>query len=103
MTIRAAVFDAYGTLLDAVLSVEAAGIYKPDRRVYALATERFGIEPGEMAFLSSNPWDAFGARSFGFQVFWVNRAGQPDEYGLRGGVTELRDLCNLSLKQTGEA
>ena len=26
-----------------------------------------------MAFVSSNPWDAFGAASFGFQVFWLNR------------------------------
>jgi 2-haloacid dehalogenase len=90
-------------LLDDTLSVESVGVYKPDPRVYRLASERFGVSAAEVAFFSSNPWDAFGARSFGFQVFWVNRAGQPDEYGLRGGVTELRDLCNLSLKQTGEA
>ena len=90
-------------LLDDILSVESVGVYKPDPRVYRLASERFGVPAAEVAFFSSNPWDAFGARSFGFQVFWVNRAGQPDEYGLRGGVTELRDLCNLSLKQTGEA
>ena len=48
-----------------------------------------------MAFVSSNPWDAFGALAFGFRVFWVNRAGQPDEYGLRGRVTELPDLSGL--------
>lgn len=82
-------------LLDDVLSVDAAGIYKPAPRVYALATARFGLTANEMAFVSSNPWDAFGAGSFGFQVFWVNRTGQPDEYGLRGEATELTDLTGL--------
>jgi 2-haloacid dehalogenase len=82
-------------LLDDVLSVEAAGVFKPDPRVYRLATDRFGVPASEMAFLSSNPWDAFGARTAGFQVFWVNRAGQPDEYGLRGSVTEIADLAAL--------
>lgn len=82
-------------LLDDVLSVDAAGVYKPDPRVYALATARFGLPAGEMAFVSSNPWDAFGAGAFGFRVFWVNRSGQPDEYGLRGQATELADLAGL--------
>jgi len=79
-------------LLDAVLSVEAVGVFKPDPRVYQLAADRFGLTAEEVGFVSSNPWDAFGALSFGFQVYWVNRAGQPDEYGLRGRVAELRDL-----------
>ena len=83
------------TLLDDVLSVEAAGVYKPAPAVYRLATDRLGLEPAEIAFLSSNPWDAFGARAFGMRVFWVNRGGGPDEYGLRGPVAELRDLGGL--------
>ncbi len=82
-------------LLDDVLSVEAVGIFKPDPRVYALATARFGFEAGEMAFVSSNPWDAFGALTAGFRVFWVNRNRLPDEYGLRGNVTELNDLTGF--------
>lgn len=82
-------------LLDDVLSVEAVGVFKPDPRVYALAVARFGLPAGRMAFMSSNPWDAFGARNAGFQVVWVNRSGQPDEYGLRGTVIELPDLAGL--------
>ena len=82
-------------LLDDVLSVESVGLYKPDPRVYRLASERFDAPPERLVFVSSNPWDAFGARAFGFQVVWVNRAGQPDEYGLRGRVTELADLAAL--------
>jgi 2-haloacid dehalogenase len=82
-------------LLDDVLSVESVGVFKPDPRVYELAVRRFAVPADEMAFLSSNPWDAFGAHAFGFRVFWVNRMGQPDEYGLGGTVTELRDLAAL--------
>jgi 2-haloacid dehalogenase len=79
-------------LLDAVLSVEAAGIFKPDPRVYRLATAHFRVAPAEVAFVSSNAWDAFGALAFGFAVIWVNRSAQPDEYGLRGRVHEVADL-----------
>jgi 2-haloacid dehalogenase len=90
--VRAASLES---LLDAVLSVESVGVFKPDPRVYRLAADRFGLPASRIAFLSSNPWDAFGAHAFGFRVFWVNRAGQPDEYGLRGAVAELRDLSGL--------
>jgi 2-haloacid dehalogenase len=82
-------------LLDDVLSVEAVGVYKPDPRVYRLAVNRFGLPPDAIGFVSSNPWDAFGASAFGLRVFWVNRTGQPDEYGLCGTVTELADLSAL--------
>lgn len=83
-------------LLDAVLSVESVGVFKPDPRVYRLAEQRFGVGASEMIFVSSNPWDAFGACNVGFRVVWVNRAGLPDEYGLRGRVREVRDLAGLA-------
>lgn len=69
-------------LLDAVLSVDPLRTYKPDARVYALATALFGCAPGEVAFVSGNAWDAFGAARFGFRVSWLNRTPQPEEYGL---------------------
>jgi len=90
--VRAAGIDG---LLDDVLSVEAAGIYKPDPRVYRLATERFGVSPERVAFVSANAWDAYGASVFGFRVFRLNRSGAPDEYGLRQRAAELRDLSSL--------
>jgi 2-haloacid dehalogenase len=35
-----------------------------------------------IGFVSSNFWDAAGARAYGFQVFWINRGGAvPDELG----------------------
>lgn len=83
------------TGLDAVLSAEVAGVFKPDHRVYRLAVDTFGGEAGDMAFVSSNPWDAFGAASFGFRVFWVNRNRLPVEYDLHELATELPDLASL--------
>src|SRR5262249_51899389 len=63
--------------LDAVLSVEAAGIFKPHPSAYALATRRFACAPPAIAFISSNGWDIAGASAFGFHAIWINRAGAP--------------------------
>jgi len=68
-----------GALLDAVLSVETARVYKPHPSVYQLATERFGAEPGQLLFVSANGWDAWGASTFGMQVAWCNRTAQRAE------------------------
>lgn len=75
-------------LLDAVISVEDAGIYKPDARVYRLATERLTLSAGEVCFVSSNGWDAAGAAHFGFRVVWLNRSQAVPER-LPGDVTAV--------------
>jgi 2-haloacid dehalogenase len=80
---------------DACISIEASGIYKPDPSVYRLVLDRFGMVPGEVSFQSSNAWDVAGAQAFGFRCVWVNRTGQPDEYGLRGSVAEMDSLSRL--------
>jgi len=67
------------TLLDAVLSVEEVGVYKPHPKVYQLAVDRLGIRAGAIAFQSSNAWDAYAASAFGMQVVWCNRYGQRPE------------------------
>ena len=82
-------------LLDAVLSAEDVGVFKPDPRVYALMTQRFGLEPAQIAFVSSNAWDAQAAAAFGARVLWCNRNGQPDEYGLRAVATAISGLDAL--------
>ncbi|WP_226622185.1 haloacid dehalogenase type II [Alloyangia pacifica] len=63
--------------LDAVLSVEDVGVFKPARAVYDLVGQRFGTEPGEVLFVSSNGWDAGSAAAYGFVTAWVNRADEP--------------------------
>jgi 2-haloacid dehalogenase len=66
-------------LLDHVLSVEEVGVYKPHPSVYRLATERLGLPPEAILFVSANGWDVHGARSAGLRVAWCNRARQPPE------------------------
>jgi 2-haloacid dehalogenase len=66
-------------LVDTVLSVESAGIFKPHPSVYQLAVDKLALPATRMCFLSSNGWDAAGAAAFGFRAVWVNRAGAPEE------------------------
>ena len=56
------------TQLDAVLSVEEVGVYKPHPKVYQLAVDRLGIPASAISFQSSNAWDAYAASAFGIQV-----------------------------------
>ncbi|MBT8417196.1 MAG: haloacid dehalogenase type II [Silicimonas sp.] len=63
--------------LDAVLSVEDVGIFKPARVVYDMVGTRFGTTPEQVLFVSSNGWDAAAAAGYGFTTVWVNRAGDP--------------------------
>ena len=65
--------------LDAVLSVEEVGVYKPHPKVYQLAVDRLVVEAKEILFLSSNAWDAYAASAFGMRVAWCNRYGQRPE------------------------
>ena len=78
-----------------VLSVHPAGIFKPAPEVYRLAQDALGGAPGRIGFVSSNGWDAAGAKAYGFRVWWVNRGGAPVE---RLGVAPdaiIRDLAGL--------
>jgi 2-haloacid dehalogenase len=66
-------------LLDAVLSVEDVGVYKPHPRVYQLAVDRLLVPASAISFQSSNAWDAYAASAFGMRVVWCNRFGQRRE------------------------
>jgi 2-haloacid dehalogenase len=78
-----------------LISADSAQIFKPHHRVYALAEERLQQDRSAILFVSSNAWDASGARHFGYPVCWINRAGNTfDELGQTpdhtvGGLDEL--------------
>ena len=98
MKLQALVFDAYGTLFD-VHSVGArCEQFWPGKgapQVYQHAVERLGVAAGAIGFVSSNCWDALGAKAFGFNVYWINRGGTPvDHLGLQpdGMLGSLGDL-----------
>jgi 2-haloacid dehalogenase len=84
--------------LDGVLSVDAAGIFKPSPRVYQLAVDRLQLPTSRIGFVSSNCWDAIGAKAFGFTTFWINRLRAPvDRHGPAPDhvITTLADLPPL--------
>jgi 2-haloacid dehalogenase len=85
----------FETLLDAVLSVEEAGVFKPHAKVYQLAVDRLGVAAGEIAFQSSNAWDAWGAKAFGMQVVWCNRYSQRAERLPGTPDREIKTLAEL--------
>ncbi|HEX6121001.1 MAG TPA: haloacid dehalogenase type II [Dongiaceae bacterium] len=81
--------------LDAVLSVAPLEVYKPDRRVYELGREWAQASAVEIAFASSNAWDAAGAAAFGFRTFWCNRGSAPAEYEIERHATVVRSLSEI--------
>jgi len=85
-------------LLDAVLSIEDAGIYKPHPSVYKLAVDSLSIASQAICFVSANAWDAHGASAFGMKVIWCNRYRQGKEI-LPGApdvqVSSLREIPGI--------
>jgi 2-haloacid dehalogenase len=70
------------TNLNEVISVDRVNVYKPSPRAYALGTEVLHLKREEILFVSSNSWDAAGAKAFGYRVCWCNRSGAaPDHLG----------------------
>jgi 2-haloacid dehalogenase len=76
---RALANTGLDSLLNDVWSVDEVRKFKPAPQVYAMACMRFGKQPSQIGFVSSNGWDATGAAAFGFQVVWCNRSGLPTE------------------------
>ncbi len=82
-------------VFDAVLSVEEVGVFKPHPAVYGLAAQRLALPPARICFLSSNGWDAYSAKAFGFRVLWCNRFGQAPERIPATPDGEIEDLSVL--------
>ena len=81
--------------LDAILSVDTVGVFKPDSRVYDLVGAHFGCEVEEVLFVSSNGWDAAAAAGYGFATACVNRADEPVDRLPWAPRHQLRDLTGI--------
>ncbi|MCU0574824.1 MAG: haloacid dehalogenase type II [Syntrophobacteraceae bacterium] len=82
-------------LLDAVLSVEAVGIYKPHPSVYKIAVDSLSLDAEAICFVSANAWDAHGASAFGLKVVWCNRYGQSREILPGAADVEVSTLAEI--------
>lgn len=65
--------------LDAVLSADTVGVYKPHPEVYRQAERALDLPAAAIGFVSSNGWDAYSASAYGMQVVWCNRSEQAAE------------------------
>lgn len=59
--------------VEAMLSVEQAGIWKPAHAAYAYGCAATGVEPGEAMLVAVHPWDIDGAARAGLRTCWINR------------------------------
>lgn len=87
-----------GDLLDHVISVDSIRKYKTHPEAYALGPQATGLAAAQIAFVSSNSWDALAATWYGYQTLWVNRYALPfEELGTqptRSG-SNLRDVLGF--------
>ena len=60
-------------VLDATISIDSKRVFKPSPAAYTLIEEKLGVQPAEVLFVSSNPWDACGAKTFDLNVAWIER------------------------------
>nr|P24070.1 RecName: Full=(S)-2-haloacid dehalogenase 2; AltName: Full=2-haloalkanoic acid dehalogenase II; AltName: Full=DEHCII; AltName: Full=Halocarboxylic acid halidohydrolase II; AltName: Full=L-2-haloacid dehalogenase II [Pseudomonas sp. CBS3]AAA25833.1 2-haloalkanoic acid dehalogenase II [Pseudomonas sp.] len=85
-----------------LISADEVSVSKPSPAAYELAEKRLKVVRSKLLFVSSNAWDASGARHFGFQVCWVNRSRNTfEQLGERpdhviSGLDELPNLLNFA-------
>jgi len=87
-----------GDLLDHVLSVDSIRKYKTHPDAYAIGPQATGLPAAQIAFVSSNSWDALAATWYGYQTLWVNRYALPfEELGTQPSRTgtNLRDVLDF--------
>ncbi|MGM4932848.1 haloacid dehalogenase type II [Tardiphaga sp. 1201_B9_N1_1] len=61
------------TVLEATISVDAKKVFKPSPDAYSLVEANLSVKRSNVLFVSSNPFDACGAKAFGFSVAWIER------------------------------
>ena len=82
--------------MEAVVSVDDLGTFKPDPEVYRYLARRLGRPVGETWLVSSNAWDVIGAKSAGLRAAWVKRTPETiyDPWGIEPDFV-VEDLGQL--------
>ncbi|MGE5339085.1 MAG: haloacid dehalogenase type II [Gemmatimonadota bacterium] len=88
---------------DVVLSADQVHAFKTAPAVYELGPLTLKHPASEIVLVSSNAWDAIGAKWYGYVSFWVNRSGGPlDRLGERPDAIgkTLDDAASFILQST---
>lgn len=70
---RAGILDLFAL----TLSVDDAGVWKPDRRAYEYGLAKAGAVVSDSALVAVHPWDLHGARQAGLTTVFLDRTGAP--------------------------
>lgn len=85
-----------GIEFEAVISVEKAGVFKPNPAVYRTATRLLGAEPSELMMVAAHSFDVLGARACGYRGAYVNRYRLPTEEGFYQPDIIVNDFIELA-------
>jgi len=87
------------SIFDDIFSIEEAGIYKPDAKVYDIPVKKYQIQKNEIAFLSANTWDVSGGGNYGYNAIWVNRNNNIFDnldYKPKNEIKNLKHLLDIT-------
>jgi 2-haloacid dehalogenase len=87
-----------GFAFDAVISVDAAGAFKPHPSVYRMAARRLGVEPASIMMVAAHSFDIMGARASGYRGAYVNRYGLPTEDSPHQPDLVVADFVELAVR-----
>ena len=83
-------------IFDDVFSIEEAGIYKPNSKVYDIPIKKYQIQKNEILFLSANTWDVSGGGNYGYNAIWVNRNNNIFDNLDYKPVNEIKNLNEIN-------
>jgi len=66
-----------GVEFDHIISVAAAGSFKPHVATYRTAAELVGLAPETILFVASHAFDCVGAKAYGMRTCFVDRRKRP--------------------------
>ena len=79
------------------LTARAAGVAKPDPRIFAKLAAQAGVAPAEVLHVGDDPLlDVDGARRAGMQAAWLNRDGRSWPAHLGAPALTITSLAELS-------
>jgi 2-haloacid dehalogenase len=87
----------HGIDFDAVISVAAAGSFKPHVVTYVKAADILGVRMDEVLFVANHAFDCIGAKSAGMRTAFIDRRKRPF-----GGTPHQPDLVVPDMKSLAD-
>jgi 2-haloacid dehalogenase len=87
-----------GFAMDATISVQEAGYFKPHWKTYAKAEEILGVDRQRILFVANHEFDCVGAKTFGMRSAFIDRRKRPF-----GGWPAQPDLMVADFKELAQS